>query len=498
MRLPIADRWKRLSWARRFMLASLAVLASGMGAVGWWVGREIETGVVHRTAATTALYVDSFVAPQVQELAESATLQPEHVAALSGLLRDTHLGRQIVAFKVWDAAGRVLYSTDASLIGKVFPLHGGLARAWAGQVTTAISDLSDEENAPERERSTRLLETYSPVRKTGSDQIIAVAEFYQTIDELQGEIAAAQRRSWLVVGAAAAAMYLLLAGFVRQASNTIRRQQAELRDQVTRLTELLGQNAALHERVRRAAARTAAVNERFLRRIGAELHDGPAQSLSLALLRLDAVMRRCEACPQAGANGRREGDELGVIQNALADAMREVRAISAGLGLPELGRLTLAETLTRVVRAHERRTATRVALNADDLPDQAQLPVKITLYRFVQEALNNAYRHAGGIGQRVLTRREGDQLRVEVADSGPGFDGTLAFDGDEHLGLVGMRERIESLGGRFRVESTPGRGSTVIAHLPLWAEEDHEREDPDRGRGRSPAAPAGGRPHARR
>ena len=132
-----------------------------------------------------------------------------------------------------------------------------------------------EENVPQRAIRSELLETYSPVRLSGTNEVIAVAEFYQTVDALNQEIAAAQRRSWLVVGTVTLVIYLLLAGFVRRASDTIEQQQATLNDQISRLTELLGQNQELHERVRRAAGSVATLNERLLRRIGSELHDGP-------------------------------------------------------------------------------------------------------------------------------------------------------------------------------------------------------------------------------
>jgi signal transduction histidine kinase len=99
-------------------------------------------------------------------------------------------------------------------------------------------------------------------------------------------------------------MYLLLAGFIQQASDTIARQELSLRTQVAQLTDLLEQNAELHERVRRAATRTTALNERVLRRISAELHDGPAQELGLALLRLDHISQPC-ASARAQASFRR-------------------------------------------------------------------------------------------------------------------------------------------------------------------------------------------------
>jgi signal transduction histidine kinase len=471
----IINFFKRLTLAQRFMLASLAILVSGMIGIGAWVGQQIEEGVIQQTAATTALYLDSFVAPNLQELGEVDKLTPEHVTVLSHLLEDTPLGQKIVAFKVWDGQGRLLYSPNSTMVGQVFPIHEGLERAWQGEVVAEISDLQNAENILERASQSRLMEIYSPVRLRGTNQVIAVAEFYQTVDDLQEEIQVAQQRSWLVVGGATLVMYLLLAGFVQQASDTIVRQKSELNSQVIRLTDLLAQNEALHERVRRAAARTTALNERFLRRISAELHDGPAQDLGLALLRLDHVTARYTAHHPAGLNSSTEED-LNVIQSSLERAMQEVRGIAAGLSLPQLTRLTLAEVLAKVVRVHEQRTKTKVTLYFDDLPEQAPLPIKITLYRLIQEALNNAYRHAGGLGQQVKVVGQTDQLEVEVSDQGPGFNGVSAADWDKCLGLVGMRERVESLGGLFQIQSKPGLGTKVIVSLSLQGmETDDER-----------------------
>jgi signal transduction histidine kinase len=149
-----------------------------------------------------------------------------------------------------------------------------------------------------------------------------------------------------------------------------------------------------------------------------------------------------------------------------------VRAISAGLGLPELGPLALAEVVSRVVSAHEWRTGTRVALSTQALPEQPPLSIKITVYRLIQEALTNAYRHAGGAGQAVSVAGDGDMVRVVVSDTGPGFDVMHPGSGGEgdgrvRLGLAGMRERVQSLGGSFTVDSTPGHGATIRASLSL-------------------------------
>jgi signal transduction histidine kinase len=458
------------------MLAGLIILVGGMLAIGAWVGQQIEDGVVHRTAATTALYVDSVIAPDLQELAASTSLTPEHEADLDHLLKETTFGQRIAAFKVWTRDGRIVYSPDPALIGKIYPVQGGLAESFAGQVAARISDLDEEENVQERAEHGRLLEMYSPVRRGGTDEVIAAAEFYYTVDELEGEIGAAQWRSWLVVGVATLAMYLLLYGFIRQASNTISHQQAALQTQVQRLTTLLEQNEELHDRVRRAAARTTALNERFLRRVSAELHDGPAQDLGLALLRLDHVQERQAAPLGTPSNGAGSpSDDLEIISSSLRRAMQEVRAISSGLGVPAMETWTLADIVSRVVRTHERRTGTQVVVELDCADESASVPVKITLYRLVQEALTNAYRHAEGKGQRVSVQCDGQNLNVAVMDEGPGFDEATVHDSEGHLGLIGMRERVESLGGQFQIASTPGSGTTVRAHLALTAKGTDER-----------------------
>ncbi len=467
MPMPFQLPLRQATLAQRFMLASLVILIAGMLGIGVWTGNEIKNGVIHRTGATTALYVDSFVAPLLQDLGTSGVLSPQHREQLSKLLQDSSMGQQIVTFRVWDPTGKVIYSTDETAVGRTFPIKEGLARAILGQVDSEISGLEAEENAPQRAIRSELLETYSPVRLSGTNEVIAIAEFYQTVDALNREIAAAQRRSWLVVGLATLVIYLLLAGFVRGASETIEGQRATMNDQITRLTELLAQNQELHERVRRAAGSVATLNERFLRRIGSELHDGPAQDMALGLLKLDALIGRAEE--RQAFPGLVE--ELTGIQSSVQNAHKEVRAISTGLSLPQLAELSLPETVIRAVRAHERRTGSRVDLDAGPLPEQAALPVKITIYRVIQESLNNAYRHAAGASQQVHVFMEQDLLVLEVSDEGPGLaeHSKAALDG--HLGLVGMRERVESLGGTFSVKSEPGKGTHITARLALRTEE---------------------------
>ena len=156
----------------------------------------------------------------------------------------------------------------------------------------------------------------------------------------------------------------------------------------------------------------------------------------------------------------------------MRDALSEMRAISAGLRLPELDSLSVAAVAARAIDDHQRRSGTPVARRLDNLPEQAPLPIKITLLRTLQEALSNATRHGAGQQVEVQLRGDGDTLRLTVCDRGPGFDPLASPPPSDRLGLAGMRERSELLGGTFEVQSAPGAGTLLCACWPLLVRAD--------------------------
>ncbi|MEO5658990.1 MAG: ATP-binding protein, partial [Polaromonas sp.] len=226
------------------------------------------------------------------------------------------------------------------------------------------------------------------------------------------------------------------------------------------------QNDQLHDKVRRAAARTAALNEVFLRRISADLHDGPGQDMGLALMQFESIGDTCMVCTGGRHGAFSTSEEFRVIRTALQSAMTDLRAISAGLQLPEIDKLSITEIAARAIRDYERKTGAAVTLRTANGTAPTSLSVKITLYRLLQESLMNGFRHATGSGQHVETKAESGRLTIEVSDSGAGFD-PAAIIPEGHLGLVGMRERVEILGGSFDLQSKAGRGTTIRVTLPL-------------------------------
>ncbi len=254
-----------------------------------------------------------------------------------------------------------------------------------------------------------------------------------------------------------------------QSNETIARQKQDLQEKVVELRHLLEQNESLRQRLMLAARRNTTLNERSLRRLSAELHDGPAQDLGFALIKLESGEIDKVAQKLAGEERQKYSKELETIYSSIARALGEMRAIAGGMCLPELEHLPLAETVRRAARSHHRRTQSEVAVNLDSELDNkdAPVPVKITLYRLVQESLMNAFKHGGGKGQKVTVSTTDDELHLEIKDEGPGFLLEDTLESTNRLGVAGMRERVESLGGEFWLDTAPGKGTTVHAVLSL-------------------------------
>ncbi|NND00606.1 MAG: sensor histidine kinase, partial [Gammaproteobacteria bacterium] len=190
-----------------------------------------------------------------------------------------------------------------------------------------------------------------------------------------------------------------------------------------------------------------------------DLHDGPAQLIGYSVLRLDRISK--------DERSKDLSEEFHVVKEALDGALKEIRDISSGLVLPELEQMSLLQALQKVVSRNAANADTVVSEYYKDLPEQIPLPIKICVYRFVQEGLNNANRHGKAEKCRVTAYVKDDMLHLSLKDNGVGFrKSTLSTEGG-HLGLMGLKDRIESLGGTFSINSKLGVGTAIKASLAL-------------------------------
>ena len=428
--------WPTWSLATQFLAAGTLVSVLAMFLVGLVVSHLIQSAITKNAGATTALYVDSVIAPILPDMRATERLDDSVARALDETMQQSTLGGSIGFFRLWSADRAILYVHGEEAPTRQSQNDAFLA-AMRGEIATHYEDKSTF-GAPQ-------LIVFYPLLQPWTGEVVAVAELHEAATALKLSLEQAQWRSWAAVALITFAFFLVLSAIVLRGSRTIDTQSIELRQRVAELSDLLNQNSELHTRLQHASERATALNEKYLRRLGSELHDGPAQLVALAALRLDTPALVDGTKPERRRN-------LAAIKSRLDEALREIRAICTGLVLPDIEAADLAEILERAVRTHEQRTGVAVALTSSGETVLLAPAAKICVYRFVQEGLTNGFQHADGVGQEVRETCDHGQLTICVMDRGGGFD--IKAPRPQSLGLIGLRERIESLGGRFEVGSS--------------------------------------------
>lgn len=454
-------KWQSLSLAWQFVLTAAALMLAGMLVIGVWVSDRIRRGIVDNTAAASVAHINSELAALAHVLVSTGVMSEEIKIKLAAAQKS--IGDKALSIKIWRRDGTVIYSTWPEMIGRQFPVTRGLRTAFSGQIVAEHDGEAHEGDEHDLEFRGAVIEIYAPVWDAGGN-VIAVAEYYSRQPQLANDLTRATLSSWLIVGTVTLVMITALLGIVRGGSRIIDTQRRSLQLQISELTRLLQQNDELKGTVQRAHRRSAQINERVLRRIGSELHDGPAQLLSLALLLIDNIRE-----PAGSRNGKAGNDrQVDHIRGVLRDALGEIRAISAGLGMPDIEKLGLEDIARAAGQMHSVRTGTSVALEFDIAEPAIAVPqpLKICIYRMIQEGLNNCFRHAEAKGQSVAMSVSRDKVVVTVSDQGPGLRNSNTAGNTTGLGLLGLRDRVETLGGRLTIASAHS-GCQLVACFNL-------------------------------
>jgi len=255
----------------------------------------------------------------------------------------------------------------------------------------------------------------------------------------------ALRRSLMITFAVALAgglaLALLTIGYTIRLERELERRLHENADAKADLQELSSRLLRAQEEERRVLAR--------------ELHDEVGQSLSAILM-------------ETGNAECAEGDQelaghLTSIKTLAEKTANEVRDLALLLRPSMLDDFGLVPALNWHGREMAKRTGLKVVVSADETADKLPDEHTTCIYRMVQEAVNNAVRHAHAGTIEVVVKREAERVLFSVQDDGAGFDARVV----RGLGLLGMEERVRRLGGQLRLDSQPGRGTRVSAELPL-------------------------------
>lgn len=217
------------------------------------------------------------------------------------------------------------------------------------------------------------------------------------------------------------------------------------------------------ERLRLLAQRFVTVQEEERQRLSRELHDSASQTLTALQLTLSLVSQAASASDVEVRQGIDEALELAQTLYA------EIRAVSHALRPPALDRIDLDQALATLCLDFGRQSGLNIKYHGDQLPPLADM-VTVSYYRFLQEGLTNVAKHSGADQVTVHLTCDGDYLRLVIDDNGVGLPPAVASAAPEQsqgVGLPGMRERFELLGGELQIESEPGRGTRLIGSCPV-------------------------------
>jgi len=414
-----------------FLLLAGSIVAVAMTLIGALVTEQLSRSITAGVADTAAASMDVMLADELAEIGPQRPLTPAGAADLDGLFSAANNARlnKLVQLRLRNPDGSVLYESLGGIEDDA-PAARALAGAQAGATTSALVNLPLAPIGPLAAGTLPILKVVTPIHDRATGTTIATAELYFAGEGVVAQENAAQTQVWLAVAGiglvAIAALFIL----VDRTGKTIASQRLNLAESLAASQRLAGENTRLRQQANVA-------NERLLAQVGADLHDGPLQLLALLILRLSR-------------HGVAPSPETALAQQT----MDELRAISAGLVLPELDQLGLRDTVELAIARHEEVTGTRVIARLSALPDDASPDLKACLYRIVQEGLGNARRH--GTGEPVTLDvgfRQG-HVTMEITNPIAATASALAVPADRpRLGIDGMRARLDAVGGQLRFET---------------------------------------------
>jgi len=204
------------------------------------------------------------------------------------------------------------------------------------------------------------------------------------------------------------------------------------------------------------------------KRIARDLHDDISSRLLLLIKKIETM------AAQSRSKNARVKQDFSELRDRAVDALEALRRTAQGLRprlIDDLGLVAAVEWLAEETEKHAPFT---VSVTSSGMAAGPSGEVSIVLFRIAQEALTNIRKHAGArhVSINIIGSRE--DVRVEISDDGKGFtvpESVEAYAQKGHLGLIGMQERARLMNGTLDISSSPGKGTTITASLPLGTEE---------------------------
>jgi len=208
------------------------------------------------------------------------------------------------------------------------------------------------------------------------------------------------------------------------------------------------------------AAKIIKAQEEERLRVSREIHDGPAQAMANIVFRAEVCERLLET------DIERAKAELRELRQQVRAALQETRKIIFDLRPMTIDDLGLIPTIRRLLDDLQERTGMITELRVMGHERRLESYIEVSLFRIIQEALNNVERHSQAQTVMVKVDFSPRFISAVIADNGKGFDPELAT-GYEHFGILGMKERMHILGGDISFRTAPGQGTKIFVRVPL-------------------------------
>ena len=452
-RIVLRDRWKKLPLARRFILSGALFTSVAMLLCGTLATSNLTQIALRPRADVVAAIAHHILAPTVQDLDASGQLDPAAEMALDALVADPHYAAEFPHIDIWHPNGHILYSSTPGLAGQRISPPPAVTLAFNGERSAQFTDV-DSADFAQHEFTTDYIESYVPLLRTGSSEVIAVAQLRGVTRSLASDLWSLTLSSLASVIVVSLILMVGLFGIVLEGSSTIDRQARVLSKRLA-----LSHIRAANVRELRTAAQVAShsiaeMTDKNLRTIGTDLHDGPAQSVGFAVLKLDQIRRKSRAVERNAL--------VSEIETTLGGALAEMRAIALALVLPDIEELNLMQVIDRAIELHVSRTGLAIAVDNRVEPAHVAPEIAVCVFRFLQEGLNNAHRHGLPEGQFVSAVIVAGVLKLSISNKYIA-ESTPAHADHLGIGLYGLRARVQSVGGNFAFIQSNGE-----TRLEMW------------------------------
>jgi len=459
------------AFSRRFLPCGMVFCVGLVALMGYFVSVQVTQAHRHTAATATLTHVRAVLTPHVVALGTVRGQNHELSAHLDAAFSDSLFTETGLEVSVVRRDGTVVYSNRKGGAASQRLMTGTLAAAFStslqGDVPPVKHWFTDATLNPQA-----YLEITVPLAEAADAEAAdaapaLVAQVHRKTQDIDQETVPVIWGVWITSGLLSVLVVVFFLWLIRRGTEPM----AGLSHAPSPLG---GSESDLKH------AQATALSELLQRRIAADLHDGPLQTIAFSALKIEMLSEDLALDPS-----KVDRRALDVVVDALRQGMTELRQIASDALTPAVERMVVNDVVNECVARFSKTTGFEVDVRTHSAAKTGALvvssAVKVTLFRTLQEALSNAGKHADGRGIGVTCALGVGGVQLVVSDSGPVMRGDergaddaiyqqLDSVPDVHMGLRLMRERLLLLGGNLTLGPNPGGGCVLSAFIPLQAD----------------------------